>query len=178
MDGIGLTSLDPLDAAAAFCFCAGVLLVVRQWLKTRLHGLRIAEQALVDHLMRMEQVISDPALPANTQRFLAAFADAVADPAAADAFDRGLESESRLKADELQILEELDRLALTRPDLAEGVRQAVSKGILFLLLRRSPSKRQISEFLFRFAGDPNREVGLASRYLLKRPVASFGLLRA
>ena len=172
------TVFDTWNIIAAITVACLLLSALSAWLQSRAYAMKIAAEALREHFEAVEQVIDDPAVPPRTLKFVSAFSEIVSDGQSSQMFIEIMKKTRREKGRGGSFSDELDLLAKTRPDLVDGVYRAVSKGMVSMLFRQSPSKKQVDEFLLCLATDPKREMHVATKYVASRPKRSSDLIAA
>lgn len=172
------TLFDTWNLIAAVTVASLLLMKLADWLRARAYTQKIAAQALHDHFEVVDRIIDDPALPHRIAAFVAAFSEVVADKEASKRFYGDMVASQGEKVRDSGLTDELALLARTRPDLTEGVLMAVSKGLLAMLYRPSPSIKEIEDFLSCLATEPRREIQVASKYVALRRGAPLNMVAA
>lgn len=172
------TLFDIWNLIAAIIIAAMMLSNLSGWLRSRAYAQRVAAEALRDHLQAVDQIIDDPALPLPLVQFVADFNSAVGSERNSRLLYRVMLSSQGEKVRETDLSDALSALAKTRPDLAEGVLKVISKGLLCMLYRLSPTVKQVDDFLACLATEPRREIQVASKYVKSQHLDSSRLVAA
>ncbi|MCO5153405.1 MULTISPECIES: hypothetical protein [unclassified Shinella] len=172
------TLFDTWNIVAAITVATVLLLNLSDWLRTRAYTQKVAAEALRDHLSAVDRIIDDPALPPALTNFVAKFNIVVSNKKEAREFYRIMMGSQGEKVKDTDLSDALNQLSRTRPDLVEGVFMVISKGLLCVLYRTSPSIKQVDDFIACLATEPRREINVASKYILSRTSKSGNLVPA
>lgn len=139
--------------------------------------LQIAAKALATHYRAMDKVIKDPALPLSALEFLTAFNEMIRHKEHCNGLTDALSAKSPNQASSSQLIDDLERLSKTRPDISESVQEAVVNGLVVAFSRYPNNTSKIPLVVEALRSTPKREVQIAHQ-LTYRDISRFQALTA
>ncbi len=175
-----LTWIWPLLAGAVAAWFLGARIAAHRRSLRRAAQRAEAEGLLARHGAALARFLAEPAAPAELQRLLLVYSDAMQERDIVDRLVRGAVAGHLTRLPDAAEYRDLaaatQRLALARPDLAEDFARAMTTGLLAALLRSTEAAAVTDAVLTAFATTPQRELTYAVTAARLSDQAALGFL--
>ena len=170
----------PLLAGAAAAWFLGARLAAQGRSRHRASQRAEAEGLCARHGAALARFLADAAAPIALQRLLLVYSDALQEPDIVVRLARGAVAGHLTRmpdtAEYQGLIEAVQHLTLTRPDLADDFARAMTTGLLAALLRCAEAAMVTDAVLAAFATTPQRELTYAVTAARLRDQAALGFL--